>query len=49
MTSRELHRGTANELPNGKEDFDDQSPCHRSVLLTALYLNQCFYVIILTD
>jgi len=28
ITSWELHRGTANELPNGKEDFDDQSPFH---------------------
>jgi len=32
-TSWELQRGTANDLSNGKEDFDDKSPFHRTVLL----------------
>ena len=42
ITSWELHRGTANEFMNGKEDFDDQSPFHYTMLLTALYLKHCF-------
>jgi hypothetical protein len=32
-TSSELCDGTANELTNGKEDWDNQSPFHRTMLL----------------
>jgi len=45
IISGELHRGTANEFPNGKEGFDDQSPFHHTILLTVLYLKRCFYII----
>jgi len=34
ITSSELHRRTANEIRNGKEDFVDQSPFHRTMFLT---------------
>jgi hypothetical protein len=45
ITSCEFYRGTGNELPNGKEDFNDQSPFHCIMLLTVLYLKHCFYKI----
>jgi len=32
ITSRELYRGTVNEIPKGKEGFDDQNPFHRTIL-----------------
>jgi hypothetical protein len=42
ITSLELYCGTANKLLDGKEDFDDQNPFHRTMLLTVLYLKHCF-------
>ena len=42
ITFWELHRGTANELPNAKEDFDDQSPFNGTMLLTGLHLKHSF-------
>jgi hypothetical protein len=42
ITSGDLHRVTANELPNGKVEFDDQSPFHHTTLLTVIFKAQFF-------
>jgi hypothetical protein len=43
ITSIELHRETTNELPIGKENFDDHNQFHCTILLTVSYLKHCFF------